>query len=94
MQCEDKDINCWEFKRCGREPGGEKASVAGVCPAAKESRANGIHQGKNGGRCCWVISDTYCEVGRNGDLSGKFRECRNCEFYAIVKGSTQLLVVA
>jgi len=25
-------LNCWEFKKCGREPGGEKASELGICP--------------------------------------------------------------
>ncbi|MCI5166641.1 MAG: hypothetical protein D3903_11235 [Candidatus Electrothrix sp. GM3_4] len=91
---EEKNINCWEFKKCGREPGGKNASVGGVCPAAIESRANGIHQGKNGGRCCWVISDSYCKIGAKGDLAGKFLECRNCDFYGIVKDSSRLLVVA
>jgi hypothetical protein len=91
---EEKNINCWEFKKCGRELGGEHASVDGVCPAAIESRANGIHQGKNGGRCCWVITDSYCKINEEGDVSGQFVQCRNCEFYAIVKDSSQLLVVA
>ena len=91
---EEKNINCWEFKRCGREPGGENAFADGICPAAIESRANGIHQGMNGGRCCWVISDSYCKIGEKDDVAGTFVECRNCEFYAIVKDSSQLLVVA
>ncbi|XCN75301.1 MAG: two-CW domain-containing protein [Candidatus Electrothrix aestuarii] len=91
---EEKNINCWEFKKCGREPGGKNVSKHGVCPAAAESRADGIHQGKNGGRCCWIISDSYCKINKNGGLTGKFLDCRRCEFYAIVKNSTELLVVA
>jgi len=91
---EDESVNCWEFKKCGREPGGKNAAVDGVCPAAIESRANGIHQGKNGGRCCWVVVDSHCKIKRIGEISEKFFECRNCDFYAVVKQSSELLVVA
>ena len=91
---EDKNINCWEFKKCGREPGGENVPEHGVCPAATESRANGIHRGKNGGRCCWVISDSYCKINENGGVPRGFITCRKCEFYAVVKKSTELLVMA
>jgi hypothetical protein len=42
--------NCWQFKNCGREPGGKKASELGICPAASETRLNTINSGKNGGR--------------------------------------------
>ncbi|WP_446008085.1 two-CW domain-containing protein [Candidatus Electrothrix sp.] len=90
---EDENINCWEFKECGRELGGKNAAVNGVCPAAIESRANGIHQGRNGGRCCWVVVDSYCKIKTTGGIARKFLECRNCDFYAIVKKSSELLVV-
>ena len=26
-------LNCWEFKKCGREPGGTNASQRETCPA-------------------------------------------------------------
>jgi len=26
-------LNCWEFKKCGRQPGGPKVAELGVCPA-------------------------------------------------------------
>ena len=26
-------MNCWEYMKCGREKGGEKADELGVCPA-------------------------------------------------------------
>jgi hypothetical protein len=26
-------VNCWEFKKCGMEKGGAKATELGVCPA-------------------------------------------------------------
>ncbi|MCI5148021.1 MAG: hypothetical protein D3916_01190 [Candidatus Electrothrix sp. MAN1_4] len=91
---EDKNINCWEFKECGREPGGRNALIDGICPAAIDSRANGIHQGKNGGRCCWVVVDSYCKVKAIEDISKGLLKCRNCAFYAMVRESSELLVVA
>lgn len=30
--------NCWEYFKCGREPGGSKVDELGVCPAATEER--------------------------------------------------------
>ncbi len=47
-----KKINCWKYKKCGQEPGGNKVYELGVCPAATNSTANGINGGKNGGRIC------------------------------------------
>lgn len=48
--------NCWEFKNCGREFGGIKARELGVCPASTDERLNGIHNGENAGRSCWVVT--------------------------------------
>ena len=47
-------LNCWEFKKCGRTPGGEKAKDLGVCPVTKEKKLDNIHDGFNAGRACWV----------------------------------------
>lgn len=91
---EDDNINCWEFKGCGREPDGKNASRDGVCPVAIETRANRIHQGKNGGRCCWAVIDSYCNVKGVDGIPGNFLTCRSCKFYALVKKSSELLVVA
>ena len=49
-------INCWEFKKCGRQPGGAKAAELGVCPATVSAVLNGAHGGQNAGRACWVIA--------------------------------------
>ncbi|MGE5174112.1 MAG: two-CW domain-containing protein, partial [Betaproteobacteria bacterium] len=27
-------LNCWEHKKCGRQPGGHKVAELGVCPSA------------------------------------------------------------
>ncbi|MCI5222687.1 MAG: hypothetical protein D3924_08470 [Candidatus Electrothrix sp. AR4] len=89
---EENNVNCWEFKECGREPGGKNVSIYGVCPAAVEDRADGIHQGKNGGRCCWVISGAHCKKKKLGEDTAALTACRECDFYNIVKDSTNVLV--
>lgn len=55
---QERRVNCWEFLKCGREPGGIHAAEKGVCPAAMDGGVNGINGGKNGGRCCWTICAT------------------------------------
>jgi eukaryotic-like serine/threonine-protein kinase len=74
-------INCWEFKKCGREPNGHKVAELGVCPASIETRADGIHSGVNGGRCCWVVSGTFCGDKVQGTYAAKLINCVTCEFY-------------
>lgn len=74
-------LNCWEFMKCGREPGGEKAAEMGVCPAATEARADGINSGKNGGRACWAIAGTLCRGKVQGSYALKCRDCMKCAFY-------------
>ncbi len=77
--------NCWEFKRCGRNPGGEHVGVMGVCPAAMELRLDGVHDGENAGRACWVISGTLCRGEVQGTFAKKYESCEQCDFYAKVK---------
>jgi hypothetical protein len=77
-------LNCWEFKKCGREPGGNKISELGICPSAIETRTNGINEGKNGGRACWAIAGTLCGGKTQGTLAQKFGNCFDCEFYNLV----------
>lgn len=79
-----KKINCWEFKRCGREPGGEKAGESGVCPAATDIRLDGVHGGKNGGRACWIIkvNGPVCGGKTPSLLASKLlNKCLWCDFY-------------
>ena len=93
--------NCWEFKKCGREPGGLKASELGVCTAATEFRVNSINGGKNGGRACWVIAGTLCGGKVQGSYAQKLSNCMACDFYQVVrseqgkdlKSATQLLAL-
>ena len=76
--------NCWEFKKCGREPGGIKASTLGVCTAATETRTNGLNSGKNGGRACWALAGTLCGGVVQGTFATKLPNCLKCEFYQLV----------
>ncbi len=46
--------NCWEFKKCGRGPGGYKVKEFGLCPVCQASDNNQINNGKNAGRSCWL----------------------------------------
>ena len=75
------NMNCWEVKKCGREPGGAKANEFGVCPAATETKINGINGGKNGGRACWAIAGTLCGGKVQGTFASKLSNCITCEFY-------------
>lgn len=80
-----KKLNCWEVMKCGREPGGDKVSELGVCPVSEEKGAEGIHGGKNGGRCCWAIAGSLCKGEQQGNYAQKFGDCHQCTFYEMVK---------
>jgi len=77
-------VNCWEYKKCGRELGGKKVAELGVCPASVEKKVNGINSGRNAGRTCWVVTGTLCESRVQGDFEAKLITCLNCDFYQFV----------
>ena len=76
--------NCWQFKRCGREPGGAKAIELGVCPASMETRLHGVNSGTNGGRACWALTGTLCGGKVQGTFATKLTNCMACDFYQLV----------
>jgi hypothetical protein len=78
-------LNCWEFKKCGRQPNGENVEKLGLCPAAMEARLDGVHDGANAGRACWVVSGTLCGGEVQGTFARKFKNCQTCEFFLTVK---------
>jgi hypothetical protein len=78
--------NCWEYKKCGREPEGSQAGELGVCPATTEERADGINTGTNGGRACWAIAGTLCKGVVQGTYALKMLNCLQCDFYIKVLG--------
>lgn len=73
--------NCWEAKRCGREPGGVHVTEFGVCPAAIEARADGLNGGTNGGRVCWALAGTLCGGVVQGSFATKLANCLQCDFH-------------
>jgi hypothetical protein len=77
-------LNCWEYKKCGREPGGAKVSELGVCAAATETRADGVNDGHNGGRACYAIAGTLCGGQVQGTFVAKLGNCLKCQFYELI----------
>lgn len=77
--------NCWEVKKCGREPDGLRTGEFGICPAAVEQRLDGTHGGKSAGRACWVVAGTLCGGRIEGTFAKKYGNCSKCDFYKAVK---------
>ena len=77
-------MNCWEFKECGRQPDGDRIELLGICPATIEEALDGTNGGKNGGRCCWKVSGTYCDGDVQGSFSTKIKDCIDCDFFKSV----------
>jgi hypothetical protein len=63
-------MNCWEFKKCGRQAGGAKASELGICPAYP-----------NHGTSCARIAGTFCGGKVQGSFAVKLANCMECEFW-------------
>jgi len=81
--------NCWEYMKCGRQPGGDKVSELCECPTAILSTYpdGKYNSGKALGRRCWRISGTLCGEGVQvqGTFATKISDCRECTFYKKVK---------
>ena len=78
-------LNCWESKKCGRQPGGARVAELGECPAATDERLEGVHGGHRAGRACWVIAGTLCGGAAQGTFASKFGTCKECHFYGLVR---------
>ncbi len=77
--------NCWEVRKCGREPGGKNTETLGICPAAACEKLDGINGGKNAGRVCWAVAGTYCDDQIQGTIATKIHSCVTCDFYRVVR---------
>ena len=77
-------LNCWEVLGCGREPGGDRADIDGVCLAALAEEHDGVNGGINGGRRCWRIVGTIYEGSMEGDACNKLAHCAHCRFFSRV----------
>jgi hypothetical protein len=78
-------LNCWEIKKCGREPNGTMNKELGVCPATVASSHDGVNNGKNAGRICWAIVGTFCGEKIQGTFAQKGISCMSCDVFKRVK---------
>lgn len=63
-------MNCWEFKKCGREAGGSNSAEFGVCPAYPDK-----------GQGCAKLAGTLCGGEVQGSFASKLVNCIQCDFY-------------
>lgn len=63
-------VNCWEFKKCGREEGGHMSDELGICPAYP-----------NNGKHCARVTGTLCDGKVQGIFAIKLNSCLKCDFY-------------
>jgi len=66
--------NCWEILGCDKKE----------CPARAEERLNGVHDGVNAGRACWVVAGTRCKGTIAGAFAQKIGDCKDCKVYQLV----------
>lgn len=63
-------MNCWEFKKCGRQKGGAKVQEFGVCPSYPDK-----------GKQCAHVVGTLCGGQLQGSFAMKLTNCMKCDFY-------------
>ena len=80
-----KKLNCWEYKKCGREGTDDILQDVTTCPASTEIYTNEINGGTKGGRTCWVIAGTFCRDEIQCEDARNLTSCTECDFYALVK---------
>ncbi len=78
-------LNCWEYKNCGRYPGGGREKELGVCPVIIHRELTGVHGGTNAGRACWVVAGSLCGGKIQGEYALKLNNCWRCDFMNRVK---------
>ena len=62
-------MNCWEFKKCGREAGGLKSKEFGVCPAYPDKGCE-----------CARVAGTLCGGKIQGSFARKLHNCLHVRF--------------
>jgi hypothetical protein len=78
-------VNCWEEKKCERQPGGALEKELGVCPVAICDDYAGVHDGEKAGRACWVVAETLCGGAKQGSFADKYYQCKACSFFKMVQ---------
>lgn len=90
MKLEDASKkNCWEYKNCGRQPGGSRTKELGICPVTEYQELHGAHDGKNAGRACWVVAGSLCGGQIQGTYAQKLANCWRCDFFINVKNQEE-----
>lgn len=64
-------IKCWEYRKCGRQLGGENVAEFGYCPAALAPDDN-----------CWLVAGTMCSGTIEGSYAQKIDTCIICGYYS------------
>ncbi len=77
--------NCWEHQNCGRQEGGINVDRLGLCSAASHQCANGINDGKNGGRTCWAVAGMFSDGKIECSCQPSTFGCILCDFYSQVE---------
>ena len=67
-------MNCWEFKKCRREPGGENAE-----------KLNGVNHGNNAGRYFWKVKISEENQNSADNTLSAIMTCIECDFPIKVK---------
>ena len=78
-------MNCWEFKKCGREPGGKNSQRLGTCRASIENKFNGVNHGVNAGRYCWKVKISEENNNESDKTLSAIMNCIECDFFIKVK---------
>ena len=78
-------LNCWEFMKCGREPGGLKAAELGICLASQDTKFNGVNEGINAGRACWLSCGTSNKGAKQGCSYQDAHAWVSCTFLSHVR---------
>lgn len=66
--------------KCGRGPD-NKGIQCQKCPAASTSSLDGMNEGMNAGRSCWLVAGTFCSGKPAGTFAEKLESCKDCSFY-------------
>jgi hypothetical protein len=93
MEVKMKKANCWEIKKCQRQPGGARVSEMGECIASTDAAHDGRNDGNNAGRYCWRVAGTMCSGKVQGDMAAKIMDCVQCEFFQRVKEEEGLIFI-
>lgn len=88
-------LNCWQFMGCKFNNNFINIRMLNnndseTCPVLFNEKYNGINNGLNAGRICWLVLNTRCYGYLQKDYCQKIMICSTCEFYNLVKEEESL----